>query len=56
MKIRKNDYLSRNIPDLLLILGLGCLNYGLFCIYPPAMWVADGLILLFLGYPRKGAE
>jgi hypothetical protein len=44
------------IPDILMIIGFFFIEYGLFTVYPPAMWVVGGILLILLGYPKKGVE
>ena len=35
------------------VVGVACLLFGLWLIYPPAMFVTAGIILLVLGFLRE---
>lgn len=52
----KKIEIKKNIPDYLMIIGFISAMYGIHCIYPPAMWIIGGSLLIFVGYPRKGVE
>jgi hypothetical protein len=42
------------IPDIFMIIGFFLLEFGLYCIYPPAMCIVGGILLILLGYPKRG--
>ena len=44
------------MPDLFMIIGFFCIEYGLFTFYPTLGWVVGGILLILLGYPKKGVE
>lgn len=45
------------IDDIIAFIGLIVLGFGLFLVYPPAMYIVVGLILILFGVlrARKGA-
>jgi len=46
-----------NIKDIIMIIGLLMLAYGLYAIYKPSMYLIIGLFLIFLGWPSgKGGD
>ena len=55
-KAVKSLKIKQNLPDLFMLVGFIAALYGIHCIYPPAMWIVGGSALIFIGYPRKGAE
>jgi len=48
-KITKKVNIFRFLPDILMIIGFISLGYGLNMIYPPAMWVICGSLVIFVG-------
>ena len=44
------------LPDILMIIGFVSLGYGLNMIYPPAMWIICGILVILVGYPKKGVK
>lgn len=38
-----------SFSDAMILLGLGSVCWGLWCIWPPLMWVVLGLVLMFAG-------
>ena len=41
-----------DIQDLLFITGTGLIGYGLYQIFEPLAFIANGVILLFIAFPR----
>jgi len=41
-----------DIHDVLIVAGVGMAAVGLWMVYPPAMFIAVGVGLLWLGMPR----
>jgi hypothetical protein len=54
-KRAKRDKMSV-IPDIFMIIGFFLLEFGLYSVYPPAMCIVGGILLILLGYPKKGVE
>jgi hypothetical protein len=49
--------MMRWATEILATLGVGCVTYGLYLIYPPLAWIAVGAAAVLLAasnYPRKG--
>jgi hypothetical protein len=44
-----NDYISETA----MIGGFFMLLKGLYTIYPPAMWIIGGILLILLGFPAR---
>ncbi len=52
------DKIKKSLPkldfnDFLLLIGVAMLGKGIYMIYPPAMYIAIGVVALWLGWPRK---
>lgn len=43
-----------DIKDGLMLAGILLTAYGLWSIYPPAMFIIVGIFIIFLAWPRKG--
>ena len=42
------------LKDACIVAGFLMLGYGLYAIYPPAMYLVMGITLIWLGWPDKG--
>ena len=40
--------------DLILLTGAGSVFYGTYLIYKPASYIIIGIMLIILGYPKRG--
>jgi hypothetical protein len=57
-KAKKFDVVSiikklKILDVICIMLGIASIGYGLYLIYPPAMFIVIGCILAFPGLPRK---
>jgi len=48
-KIKFRVSIKEPLKDLLAIIGIGLLFYGIYLIYPPAAYIALGLGLIYVG-------
>ncbi len=53
---KQKTYIFSILPDILMIIGFISVGFGLYKVYPPAMWIICGGLLILLGFPKKGAE
>jgi hypothetical protein len=61
LKLLKIRLPSRNktydfISELAMLAGFFMFGYGLYLMYPPAMFIICGICLFVFGFPAKGAK
>lgn len=56
MKFPRVKNLIEISDKIVTVVGITCIFYGIYCIYPPAAWIVLGVILAFPGIPRKAVK
>ena len=59
MKIREiikktPEYIG--IKDILMLAGIAAVCKGLYMVYEPSMWIALGVFVIYLAWPKKAVE
>jgi hypothetical protein len=54
IRLPSRDKLVENVREACLAAGFFMLARGLWLVYPPAMWVVCGALLIYVGLPPRG--
>ena len=54
--IKKNKEKLPDHNDLLIIIGSTMAGYGLHMIYPPLTWIIGGVLIAYLGWPKRAVK
>lgn len=45
-----------NFNDILIFIGTAMAGRGIYAIYKPAMWIAIGVFMVYLGWPKRAVK
>ena len=52
----KKEEKTTIIAEIILLAGYVMLGVGLYMVYPPAMFIVCGSILMYVGWPKGGVK